>query len=812
MARHALDLIGTDGAVRSSSPRVSPLGMRGGLGKTLLIAFLLLAITPLSLLALLTYNRIQHDAKQELVAALDTRVTLKEAHLLDWIEGYERELAFWATVLEGTVTAPGQGTDGTTSREASLAPLLQSASDTGSSLTGWVLLDRNTGSAIASAGVAAADVSVLQPLLAGDQRLVIAPPPDASALPLAAVGYTRGDQRLVGLLSWGSLQQLITASDSPEQGLSTYLVTKDGLVVSDQGLEHLPPDRSAIPSRGVLLALEGQKASGSFTNLEGLPVFGAYHWDQDLGVALVAEQSQNRALARGNALTAVVVGATLVVALITTVIAALVTRRITRPIVQLTETAAWMARGDLEQRVSIVRQDEIGVLAQAFNRMAAELSVLYADLEGKVAERTQQLQDANRRTSYYAMQLALSAEVARVATSIRDVDVLLTTVARLIEEAFELAHVSIYLQSGDGRAAAPGRGAWSVWQASREALPALSESVAIEDVPLVGQVAADSQRRLVRRSRQGLSKPQPTVECEMAVPLQVQGRLLGVIDLQSSRAKDFGGNDQMIYQSLADQISIAIENARAYAAERVTVQRLQELDRIQSEFLTSMSHALRTPLNSIIGFSRVMLKELDGPLTDLQRTDLTTVYDSGRHLLGLVNDMLELTQLDLGTAPFFVAPVDLGELIEGVMATVQALARNKAIQLQAQVPETLPVLHTDGQRVRQVILALLSNAVKYTDQGSVRLRVASDHNDGRVTISVSDTGDGAARREEARLFAEAGPGPSDDEANLPAFGLAVSRRVAEKLGGEIWLESEEGTGSTFFFALPLRGKGTVPRL
>jgi signal transduction histidine kinase len=783
--------------------------MRGGLGKTLLIAFLLLAITPLSFLALLTYNRIQHDAQQELVASLDTMVALKQAHLLNWVEGHERELSFWIA-LEGALSAPGQSTDGGAGFEAGLAPLLEGTPGGSSGLIAWVLLDRNTGNVIATSGVAQADMSVLQPLLAGDQRLVIAPPAEAGASPLVAVGHAGADQRLVGLLSWDSLQQIVTASDSPEQGLSTYLVTKDGLVVSAQGLSRLPTDRSTVPSQGILLALEGQQASGSFTNLEGLPVFGTYHWDQDLGVALVAEQLQNQALARGNTLTAVVVGATLVVALITTVIAAFVTRRITRPIVQLTETAAWMARGDLEQRVSIVRQDEIGVLARAFNRMAAELKVLYANLEGKVAERTQQLQEANQRTSYYAMQLALSAEVARVATSIRDVDVLLTTVARLIEEAFELAHVSIYLQPRDGKVAAQDGGAWSVWQANREGLPALPESVAVESVPLVGQVAADGQRRVVRRSRQHLPNPQPLVECEMAVPLQVQGRLLGVIDLQSSRPDDFDGNDQMVYQSLANQISIAIENARAYAAERETVKRLQELDRIQSEFLTNMSHALRTPLNSIIGFSRVMLKELDGPLTDLQRTDLTTVYDSGRHLLGLINDMLELTQLDLGTAPFSIAPVDLGELIEGVMATVQALARNKPIQLHAQVPENLPALCTDGRRVRQVILALLSNAVKYTDEGSIRLRVAPDDADGRVTISVSDTGDGIARQEEARLFEEAGPGSTNGDENLAGFGLAVSRRVAQKLGGEIWLESEEGIGSTLFFTLPLGQEDSVP--
>jgi signal transduction histidine kinase len=288
----------------------------------------------------------------------------------------------------------------------------------------------------------------------------------------------------------------------------------------------------------------------------------------------------------------------------------------------------------------------------------------------------------------------------------------------------------------------------------------------------------------------------------MAVPLRIRGRLLGVLDLQSTRPDDFDDNDQMVYQSLADQISIAIENARAYAVERETVERLRELDRIQSEFLTNMSHALRTPLNSIIGFSRVVLKELDGPLTDLQRTDLTTVYESGRQLLGLINDMLELTHLDLGTAPFSIGPVDLAEIVEGVMATAEALARSKPVQLYQEIPADLPTLHTDGQRVRQVILALLTNAVKYTHEGSIWLRVtaAGEH----ITISVNDTGMGIPREEQERILSDSRHGGSDDGETVPGFGLAISKRVVEKLGGQIWVQSEEGVGSTFTFTLPIR--------
>jgi signal transduction histidine kinase len=315
----------------------------------------------------------------------------------------------------------------------------------------------------------------------------------------------------------------------------------------------------------------------------------------------------------------------------------------------------------------------------------------------------------------------------------------------------------------------------------------------------VGLVAADGQRRV---SSPQLAEGGPA--CEMALPLRTGRSLLGVLHLQSDMAHSFDENDEMVYQSLADQISIAIENARAYAVERETVQRLRELDRIQSQFLTNMSHALRTPLNSVMGFSRVMLKELDGPLSDMQRADLTTIYESGRQLLGLINDMLELTQLELGTAPFSLARVDLAEIIEGVMATARALAMSKPLQLVDQVPDDLPTLYTDGQRVRQVILALLSNAVKYTESGTIRLQANRD--DGHVIISVEDTGVGILPEERAHIFAD--PDPQSDPTNggtpTPGFGLALSRRVVERLGGEIWVESEEGMGSVFTFTLPIR--------
>jgi signal transduction histidine kinase len=192
---------------------------------------------------------------------------------------------------------------------------------------------------------------------------------------------------------------------------------------------------------------------------------------------------------------------------------------------------------------------------------------------------------------------------------------------------------------------------------------------------------------------------------------------------------------------------------------------------------------------------------LDGPLNKVQRADLAAIHESGRQLLGLINDMLELSHLELGAATFSPSNVDLAEIIEGVMATTRALARDKSIQVYEEVPEDLPTLYTDGQRVRQVILALLSNAVKFTEEGNIHLRVSNDN--GYVTVSVSDSGVGIPREERERIFADTRNGEQGGDGEVPGFGLAVSRRVVEKLGGQIWVESVAGNGSTLTFTLPI---------
>jgi CheY-like chemotaxis protein/two-component sensor histidine kinase len=224
-----------------------------------------------------------------------------------------------------------------------------------------------------------------------------------------------------------------------------------------------------------------------------------------------------------------------------------------------------------------------------------------------------------------------------------------------------------------------------------------------------------------------------------------------------------------------------------------------------------MSHELRTPLNSIIGFSRVILKGIDGPINETQAQDLTAIYNSGQHLLGLINDILDLSRIEAGKMELAFTEVDLGEIIRSVMSTAAGLVKDKPIELALDVPPSLPLIQADNIRIRQVLLNLISNATKFTERGKVGVSARIVKSDGRreVVVSVFDTGPGIAPEHQGKLFepfsqVDASPTRKTGGSGL---GLSICRHLVELHEGRIWVESKVGEGSTFSFAIPV---GEVP--
>ena len=216
----------------------------------------------------------------------------------------------------------------------------------------------------------------------------------------------------------------------------------------------------------------------------------------------------------------------------------------------------------------------------------------------------------------------------------------------------------------------------------------------------------------------------PETRAEAAIPLHVGSRTIGALDIQSTTPNAFSDDDVAVLQTLADQIAIAIDNARSYELSMQAVKEMREADRLKSQFLANMSHELRTPLNSIIGFSRVILKGIDGPTTDLQQQDLLAIHNSGQHLLTLINDILDLSRIEAGKMELTFDEVNLTELIASVMSTANGLVKDKPISLHRDLPADLPTVRADAMRIRQVLLNLLSNAAKFTDEGSITLKAS----------------------------------------------------------------------------------------
>jgi signal transduction histidine kinase/CheY-like chemotaxis protein len=282
----------------------------------------------------------------------------------------------------------------------------------------------------------------------------------------------------------------------------------------------------------------------------------------------------------------------------------------------------------------------------------------------------------------------------------------------------------------------------------------------------------------------------------LGVPMLAGAKVIGVITLWREHVAEFGDRTLALITTFAAQGAIAIQNVQLF-------RELEVAGRHKSEFLASMSHELRTPLNAVIGFSDVLLERMVGELNERQEEYVRDIRDSGRHLLELINEILDLSKVEAGRMELEPAAVSLPGLLEYALAMVREQAAQHGIELILDVAPEVGVIWADELKLKQVVLNLLTNAVKFTPDGGavdVRAEIAGDE----AQVIVRDTGIGIDAADHERIFEAFQRGGREARSEGTGLGLTLSRRIVELHGGRIWMSSRPGVGSTFGFAVPVR--------
>ncbi|HEU4321680.1 MAG TPA: ATP-binding protein [Roseiflexaceae bacterium] len=495
-----------------------------------------------------------------------------------------------------------------------------------------------------------------------------------------------------------------------------------------------------------------------------------------------------------------------------------------RPLRQLTQGAQRVAAGDLNYRLDLTSHDEIGELVQSFNQMTDALRLKMVELE----ENLGQLALLNHVSNSYRATLSLVE--------------LLPKIPRSVCEHFGFDRSVLYLVEGSALRAVSASFGPQNEEEVRSFLAASARSpIRLDSETVEADIVRSGQAVIVNdpwnhprvmQSKQRLSQSEGYVQVPI---IGREDRTIGVLSADYFYTKrPVTPTDAARLLTFAGMVGLAIENTRLHNdLERQVAQRTQELrealalaqqaDKLKGQFLASVSHELRTPLNAIIGFSTLMLDELDGPITEMQREDLKTINENGRFLLHMINDLLDLARIEAGHLDLEPEPLDMAGLMREVGDTVQGLLVGKPVRLRLKSMPDLPPAYGDRARVRQVLLNLLSNAVKFTEQGEIVLAARTmqpptgPHTPPRlngngahpapepmIAISVRDTGVGIAPEDQRLIFEEFQQvSPRRHTTPGTGLGLAITRRLVEGHGGQIWVESTPGQGSVFTFTLPI---------
>jgi GAF domain-containing protein len=470
--------------------------------------------------------------------------------------------------------------------------------------------------------------------------------------------------------------------------------------------------------------------------------------------------------------------------------------------------------------VPLMRADEaIGVVVLArqevrpFSDREIALLETFADqavIAISNAELFQQLQDRTRELAASVEQLKAVFEVGQAVSSSLDLETVLTTIGAHaitlssadgggifeLDDSTGLLNLRTSHRQDPELVAVLRRTPLKVGEGAAGRAVATRKPVQIPDATVEGAYQSSIREVLIRSGFRAL----------LAVPLLHENRVLGALVLNRNTPGAFAPEIVELVKTFASQSAIALQNARLFQELEEKNRALELAGRHKSQFLANMSHELRTPLNAILGYTELIQDGIYGDTPAKISEVLERVNQSGRHLLGLINAVLDLSKIEAGQLTLALADYSMADVVQLAVSSVESLAAEKNLTLRVEVAPDLPVGRGDERRISQVLLNLVGNAIKFTDVGEVRVSAAAS--DGQLVVSVKDTGPGIAPAEQERIFEEFQQvdASSTRAKGGTGLGLAIAQHIVELHGGRIRVDSTPGAGSTFTFSLPLRVK------
>lgn len=536
----------------------------------------------------------------------------------------------------------------------------------------------------------------------------------------------------------------------------TYLVAqargKNIFISGEKTMKDFP---DGIKSVGIESSIAKQDGIGLYTNYAGVPVIGVYRWLTDQNLALLAEMSQAEAFDPANRLARDILLIGLSSAGVLLVAVYLMSRRITQPLMAIADTAIQVAGGNLKSQAPVLTEDEIGLLAKAFNQMISQLSQSKDQLEIRIKSATAELQD---------------------------------TLANL---------GSIIDNIADGLLVTDPEGKITRFN------PALSRLFNLGNLDLTGEICSEIFSKEVNALiTKANNDPGTIFTIEVPLAQNLVGKAVATAVLKED-------------EDLRDESAAKVLVGTVILFRDITAEK--EVDRMKTDFISTVSHELRTPLTSVLGFAKIIKKKLEETILPYVNTEdkkvrravnqvsenIEIIVSEGVRLTSLINDVLDIAKMEAGKTDWRMEPMSVVDVVERGIAATSALFIQKNLELIRDFQGGVPKNLGDQDRLIQVAINLLSNSIKFTDQGSITCRIT--HTQEEITVSIIDTGMGISEADQPKVF-EKFKQVGDTLTDKPkgtGLGLPICKEIIEQHGGRIWVEGQIGVGSIFSFTLPV---------